>query len=272
MATVFKVISCICLTLVLTSVLQAKEWRGIVPLHSTRADVARLVGQCSDAELHCHFNLDGEEVYIVFSSKDRYVDDCVRQLPPDVVILIQVNPKAELQLSNLKVDLSRFRKFEFSSPPGIGYEGYVDEEEGIIYDTYKGSIIQVEYIAERKDKSLCPTYYEKHELFVSKIADPPVLDVNCPAGVAADGRGTLWVDILGGDPKVTPTFKWNLSSGKIVSGQGTSSIVIETQKSSARFIKATVDVDGYVITLEESCEIQIIRKGEDNKKPFRGTP
>lgn len=46
----------------------AKEWRGIVPLHSTRADVARLFNTCFDREGGCTFRVGNEEVYIVFSS------------------------------------------------------------------------------------------------------------------------------------------------------------------------------------------------------------
>ena len=47
----------------------AKEWRGIAPLRSTRADVVRLFNQCSDQAEACTFSLAQEEVYILFSGR-----------------------------------------------------------------------------------------------------------------------------------------------------------------------------------------------------------
>lgn len=270
MKTIFTVLSGMCVMLGLAGVSQAKEWRGIIPLRSSRADVVRLHGHCADPAIPCRFNSADGQVYIYFSnSRDTYVADCVKQLPPGVVLQIKVTP-GELRLSDLGVDVKKFKKFESSSPPGIGFEGYMDDEEGIIYDTYKGGIIEIEYIAERKDRSLCPAYYEKPELFVtSKISDPPSLYVECPAGVEAGGQATLTADISGADPNAIPTFKWVVSAGKIVSGQGTSAVVVEAEKSNARPVKATVEVRGYETTLTDSCEIQLIRKGDGKKQERR---
>jgi hypothetical protein len=265
MGTTLKSLNLVCVMLGLAIFAQAKEWRGIVPLHSTRADVVRLHGQCANPELRCQFASDDGEVYIVFSSRDEYVADCVKQLPLGIVILIEVTPKTGSRLSDIG-DLKRFRKFESSSPPGIGYEGYSDSEEGVIYDTYKGRLVTVVYLAEKKDTHLCPNYYEKPERFVSKIADPPNLLVVCPARVEGAGRATITVNIAGADPDVTPTFDWKVSSGKIVSGQGTSSIVIKAPVTNVRSIKATVEVGGYVIRLSESCEMQMNEENQGNKR------
>ena len=45
----------------------AQEWRGLMPLRSTRADVVRLFGQCSDEKPWCEFTIENEEILIVFS-------------------------------------------------------------------------------------------------------------------------------------------------------------------------------------------------------------
>lgn len=57
---------------------------------------------------------------------------------------------------------------------------------------------------------------------------------------------TLTMDALIqlGDPNVTPTFRWMISAGKIVSGQGTSSINIDTTGASGT-ITGTVEIGGY---------------------------
>lgn len=42
----------------------AKEWRGIVPLRSTREDVVRTFRQCENSNPSCEFTLNGEFVHI----------------------------------------------------------------------------------------------------------------------------------------------------------------------------------------------------------------
>lgn len=45
METAFRVLGCLCAALFLSVTSDAKDWRGIVPLHSTRADVENLLGE-----------------------------------------------------------------------------------------------------------------------------------------------------------------------------------------------------------------------------------
>lgn len=265
MGTALKVLSFVSVVLGSASFTQAKEWRGLIPLHSTRADVVRLYGQCANQEPMCSFLSGGEDVYVVFSSRDEYADDCVRQLPLDVVMHIQVVTSTGSNLSDLRLDLKRFRRFDSSSPPSIGYEGYYDEEEGVIYDTFKGRLVQVVYIAGKEDRRLCPAYYDKPEKFVSKFSEPPILDVECPNRVRAGGRATLSASIAGIDPNVTPTLDWKVSSGKIVSGQGTWTILIKAPGTNARSITTTVEVGGYGYPLSKSCEIQITNERQGRR-------
>jgi hypothetical protein len=56
--------------------------------------------------------------------------------------------------------------------------------------------------------------------------------------------------VSGGDPNVTPTFNWAVSAGTISSGQGTSSITVDTTGlPNSSTVTATVDVGGY----DRSC-------------------
>jgi len=61
----------------------AKEWRGIVPLRSTRSDVVRLLNQCSDQMEACRFTLETENVHILFSGGlPAAYHECAKRLPP----------------------------------------------------------------------------------------------------------------------------------------------------------------------------------------------
>jgi hypothetical protein len=151
------------LLFILPGISEAKEWRGIVPMKSTREDVTRILGKSKDAN-HIRANYDMEEghIYIVFSSDDAYYD-CVKKLPKDIVLLIQFTPKSDLSLSDLKLDFSKFRKFDPSFPKNVGYEAYVDEVEVLIVTTYNGKIDQINYTATKEDQKICPEYYDHPE-------------------------------------------------------------------------------------------------------------
>ena len=79
----------------------------------------------------------------------------------------------------------------------------------------------------------------------------PTVDVSCPSDPVKPGTPiTFTANISGGDPNVTPTFNWTVSAGTISSGQGTSSITVDTTNlPNNSTVTATVDVGGY----ERSC-------------------
>src|SRR6185503_13548760 len=51
------------------------------------------------------------------------------------------------------------------------------------------------------------------------------------------------VNVQGGDPSVTPKFKWTVSPGKITSGQGTAGVSVDPEGNKS--IDVTVEVIGY---------------------------
>ena len=55
---------------------------------------------------------------------------------------------------------------------------------------------------------------------------------------------TFYAMVTGGDPNVTYTYNWSVSSGTISSGQGTSSITIDTKGLGGQSCTATVDLGG----------------------------
>lgn len=147
----------------------AKPWRGITPLRSTRTDLTKAFGPSPDAnEIRANYYLEGERPYIVFSTRLDYYPECASKLPTDTVMVVQVTAKANTPLSLYEKDLSRFRVVEASSPPGIGYKGYIDEKEGVAYVTFEDSVDMVYYFASAEDKHLCPRYVDDPETFIQR--------------------------------------------------------------------------------------------------------
>lgn len=253
----------LCLVTVLTAVAEAKEWRGLKPLRSNREDVARVLGASPDAnDIRAKYNLKDEEVYIVFATRESYVEDCVKQLPLGTVMQIQVTPKTEVQLADLGLDEGRLEKFDPSDPKGVGYAAFYDKEQGLVVRTHKGRVDQIVYTAAAADRHLCQTYYEDPRLFVGLIVEAGAADVSidCPEGTPRAGeRITFSVMVAGASPDLEPTFKWEVSAGRIVGGQGTYSITVDTRGLAGRRVKASVEVGGVGSAVEESCEVEIAR-------------
>src|SRR3712207_1619657 len=64
-------------------------------------------------------------------------------------------------------------------------------------------------------------------------------------------RRELWVNVSGGDPNVTPRFRWCVSEGTLVSGQGTSAVVVDASGAKEEYVTVTVTVFGY----DSACEM-----------------
>ena len=150
----------------------AKPWRGITPLRSTRTDLTKAFGPSPDAnEIRANYDIGGEHAYIVFSTRLDYYPECQSTLPTDTVMVIQVRPSKETPLSHYEKDLSRFRVVEASTPPGIGYKGYIDEKEGVAYVTAGDVVDEIYYFASAEDKHLCKRYVEDPETFIRRTVD-----------------------------------------------------------------------------------------------------
>jgi hypothetical protein len=73
----------------------------------------------------------------------------------------------------------------------------------------------------------------------------PTVNVSCPDSVEAGEELTFTASVSGGDASVDPTYNWTVSAGTISSGQGTSTIVVDTADTGGMTITATVDVGGF---------------------------
>ena len=169
-------LTCLCLLFILLycDSVDAKEWREIVPMKSTRWDVTRILGVSPDANnIRARYYLADEEVYIVFSNNEKYSVACVKEMPDDIVLLIQITSKKDIPVNRLKLDPKKYRKFDPSEPKGVGYEGYISETDGLAIRAFKGVVKQFSYFAAKDDQQLCREYYSDPEWFVRILTHLP---------------------------------------------------------------------------------------------------
>lgn len=128
------------------------DWRQIVPLRSTRADVERLLGPTKGAYF-AEYQLRAGNLFIEYSSGPcRPERKGGWNVPKDVVISLTLSPNRKKPVAVLKLDPKKFRKVIDEHVVGILY--YVNDEEGITYQIQRGKIDSVEYGPGKRDERL----------------------------------------------------------------------------------------------------------------------
>ena len=126
----------------------AQEWRKIVPLKSTRADVERLLGP-AEQPYGVDYELKNGVLSVEYSTgpcrKDRRGG---WNVPEGVVISFSFSAKHKQRVTDLKLNRKRFRRVIDTHTGGITY--YINDEDGIMYEVQQGRVEGVEYYPPKK--------------------------------------------------------------------------------------------------------------------------
>lgn len=131
---------------------KGQDWRQIVPLKSTRAEVERLLGSTTGAYF-AQYELEQGSLFIEYSS-----GPCKAErkggwnVPKDVVIMVNFTPKYRTRIADLKLDPKKFRKIADDHVIGTLY--YVNDEDGITYAVQSGKVSFIEYHPAKRDEHL----------------------------------------------------------------------------------------------------------------------
>lgn len=140
--------------LILTPLVQTETsgWQGIVPLHSTRQDVEKVLG-VSLSECKCSYKLGDDNVFVQYSGRTCSDTDAVGwNVAVDTVINITVYPRMKPRFQDLRIDKTKFIKSNDPEIEGISY--YFNESDGrtIVVD---GDIVsQYQYGPTKADQQL----------------------------------------------------------------------------------------------------------------------
>jgi hypothetical protein len=102
------------------------------------------------------------------------------------------------------------------------------------------------------------------------MCDPscPTLTILCPDDADEGQPLTLSINVSGAEPGRALTYKWSISAGTIMTGQGTPTIVVDTTGLAGKKVTATVDVGNIDPSCQRtiSCEVQIRKKDGGEKR------
>ena len=153
-----EIILSTCLALIAASLSHGKEWQGIVPLHSTRADVDRLLGPSKEpAKNHVSIHETEREVVLVeYSTGEPCCGGVNRwKVPRGTVLSVSVAPRAKVRFSELHLDESQYRVTDGGHVPNYTY--YTNEKEGVQVEVTQGLVMSISYYPGEKDDDLrCP--------------------------------------------------------------------------------------------------------------------
>ncbi|HKP36334.1 MAG TPA: hypothetical protein VJT71_05710 [Pyrinomonadaceae bacterium] len=85
----------------------------------------------------------------------------------------------------------------------------------------------------------------------------PTVSVTCPDAATENVPVTFTSNLSGGTPGIRPIYNWTVSAGRIISGQGTETISVDTAGLAGQTIRATLDVGGYGAPCPASCTVSI---------------
>lgn len=226
----------LCLTLTIANSSHAKDWRGITPFHSTLADVVRRFGTCTTLNYDtCTHSLKDETVKFFFRPESCGTGK--ERLARQTIIRIELKPTSASLLSDYhEIDFYHFSSF-FLRGANWGGENYINDADGFAAEAIRKVVTQVHYTAKADDIHLCPSSYVKPSDLLplpegAMVAECMSLDmsVSCPyKPVDVDQPITFSANVSNCVPYLRLTYTWSTSAGKIIAGQGTPSIVVDTK-------------------------------------------
>jgi hypothetical protein len=158
---------CFCLVIFTVIPCFAKAWHGIIPLHSTRDDVKKLLGKpARQSEMFDDYELGRYTVSILYATENVLdtTDDCDSPLRywwgyyhVSVGTVLSVLVRFEDEIPLVKFKIPDFKKLSKGEPDSTLLVDYFDRRRGIQYSVRDKKIVEIEYGPSAADASLrCP--------------------------------------------------------------------------------------------------------------------
>ena len=150
-----KIIFMVVLIFVSCVGVDAKGWKGIVPLHSDRADVERLLG-APTGECKCFYETGSETVRVEYAKAPCAGYPSGWNVPTDTVLTIRVRPNQPEKFIDLKLIESKF----YIAADDTVRTYYASRAEGVEYTVSSDGMVEVvTYIPSSNDAALrCPCF------------------------------------------------------------------------------------------------------------------
>ncbi|MGI8732729.1 MAG: hypothetical protein ACR2LM_05440 [Pyrinomonadaceae bacterium] len=153
----FRFTFCCCLFLGIANIATAKSWRGIIPLHSTRSEVRKLLGKPiigGEGAIDL-YEINEGRVRVMYARRPCEeglpADWGNWRIPHDTVVNISIQLHKEFPLRNLRIrNIERFKWYTGAS--GATY--YRDRARGLEFQVQEGMVTAITYGPMIRDRAL----------------------------------------------------------------------------------------------------------------------
>jgi hypothetical protein len=101
--------------------------------------------------------------------------------------------------------------------------------------------------------------FSSTSVLVNRCQPPPPVcpnvTIECPDRVELNQPLTFRSTVTGGSANVVPVYNWTVSAGRIIDGQGTSTIHVDTTGLAGQTVTATLSVGGYNLDCTATCSV-----------------
>jgi hypothetical protein len=224
---------------------QAKSWRGIVPLKSTRADVERLLGKPDSRGRYQFADERGSIRYrenpCIGAYQPLAEDNCECMVSMETVVSIFVTLEVTRTFSSLHLDKTKYQRRPFNAGPL--FVDYINWDEGVIYtvDESSDDLIHIEYVPSATDckemiarnaptfrnswRGLIPVHSNRTD--VERLLGPPASTSDGHHVYQTDSETVTVLYSKGGCK--TGEDEWNVSLGVMVKMWVSPTITFETR-------------------------------------------
>lgn len=84
----------------------------------------------------------------------------------------------------------------------------------------------------------------------------PTVSISCPDRIGVDQPVTFTSAVTGSLGNIAPTYNWTVSAGRIIEGQGTPSIKVDTVGLAGQTVQASLSLGGYTLDCSAHCSIE----------------
>jgi hypothetical protein len=132
------------------SSIAARGWRGIIPLHSTRADVENVLGKSTDA-CNCVDKTESEIVRVEYAKEPCEGSPGGWNVKANTLLAFSVQPQRAIMLSALHIDETKFSR----AHDDAFFAYYANRLEGIQYVvSHEGDVTSIDYFPSTNDLNL----------------------------------------------------------------------------------------------------------------------
>ena len=172
-------------------------------------------------------------------------------------MLIDVEPRSHLKLRDLHLDKRRLYHFNGSDPPSRDFKGY-SSGDGLLVTLYKDKVIKMVYVPAEMNAAACANYYQRPVSFAQTylVHVPVVTSVETQPTVKAGEKLKV---VAHSNVNETRGYTWTITSGKIIAGQYTNEVTIDTTGLEGQTLIVTAEIRYSMhIAITGSCSVRVV--------------